>query len=140
MEKRKLIKVVGLIIYIAAILGVLQLYMYIEYLDSVNPFVHYGLEEMFCGMAFVLLIFFGIGWVTVEFAKVTQKAAIEELKKLMGEQYGQRYEQLDVFGGVLDIAGLCVHDAKRIPQEKTNAALVALFLIAITIFALVIGD
>ncbi len=106
MRKRTVFKIIGLIIYLSAIIGMIQLEAYICYLDSINPYKYYGLEKMFWAFSFVLLLMFGMGWGFAEYGSAKQKIAIFGLKELMGEEYKPRYEQLDILGGITDILKL----------------------------------
>lgn len=135
MSKRTVVKFIGLIIYVSALIGMVRLEAHIRYLDSINPYEYYGLEEMFWAFSFVLLLMFGIGWGFAENGSALQRNAIARLKYLTGELYGGRYEQLDIFGGIADILKLFL--PRSIEINVVNMSVVVMILVLFS--TLIIG-
>lgn len=129
MRKRTVFKIIGLIIYLSAIIGMIQLEAHIHYLDSINSYEYYGLEEMFWAFSFVLLLMFGMGWGFAENGSAKQRNAIASLKYLMGEEYKLRYEQLDILGGITDILKLFL------PHVEINAVNVSVAILVFIVFS-----
>lgn len=132
MRKRTVFKIIGLIIYLSAIIGMVQLENHIRYLDSINPYEYYGLEEMFWAFSFVLLLMFGMGWGFAENGSAKQRNAIASLKYLMGEEYKPRYEQLDILGGIIDLLKLFL------PHVEINVVNVPIAVLAFIVFSTLI--